>query len=60
MICAWFQTEKKQKAVLDALRKADKSYCESCEKAEVARQEWDFSVNKVGNLVIKAWGQFDD
>ena len=45
---------------MDALRKADKSYCESCEKAEVARQEWDFSVNKVGNLVIKAWGQFDD
>ncbi|XP_045168326.2 nostrin-like isoform X2 [Mercenaria mercenaria] len=40
------KTEKKQKQVLDALRKADKHYCESCEKAEVARQEWDFNVNK--------------
>lgn len=40
------KTEKKQKQVLDALRKADKHYCESCEKAEVARQEWDFAVNK--------------
>ncbi|XP_060579038.1 nostrin-like isoform X2 [Ruditapes philippinarum] len=40
------KTEKKQKQVLDALRKADKHYCETCEKAEVARQEWDFAVNK--------------
>ncbi|KAH3716919.1 nostrin-like isoform X1 [Dreissena polymorpha] len=40
------KTEKKQKQVLDRLRKADKAYCECCEKAEVARQEWEFTVNK--------------
>lgn len=40
------KTEKKQKQVQEALRKADKNYCECCEKAEVARQEWDFAVNK--------------
>ena len=41
------QLEKKQKQLVDSLRKADKHYCESCEKAEVARQEWDFTVSKV-------------
>lgn len=41
--------EKKQKQLVDSLRKADKHYCESCEKAEVARQEWDFTVSKAGS-----------
>ncbi|KAL4222907.1 hypothetical protein ACF0H5_018947 [Mactra antiquata] len=40
------KTEKKQKQAFDALRKADKHYYDCCEKAEVARQEWDFTVHK--------------
>ena len=39
--------EKKQRQLGENLRKADKHYCECCEKAEVARQEWDFAVSKV-------------
>ena len=39
--------EKKQKQMIDNLRKADKQYCECCEKAEVARQEWDLAVSRV-------------
>lgn len=39
--------DKKVEQVTKTLRKADKDYCEICEKSEAARQEWDFSVCKV-------------
>ncbi|KAL3831454.1 hypothetical protein ACJMK2_023203 [Sinanodonta woodiana] len=38
--------EGKVKKLADGLRKADQEYCELSEKAEVARQEWDFSISK--------------
>ncbi|KAK3108067.1 hypothetical protein FSP39_000542 [Pinctada imbricata] len=38
--------EKKCESTSKQLRKADKDYCELCEKAEAARQEWEFSVSK--------------
>ncbi|KAL5006934.1 hypothetical protein ScPMuIL_015740 [Solemya velum] len=38
--------EKKSQHVLDALRKADKEYCDLCEKAEMSRQEWECQVTK--------------
>ncbi|XP_021368496.1 nostrin-like isoform X2 [Mizuhopecten yessoensis] len=38
--------DKKCEQAAKMLRKADKDYCELCEKAEAARQEWDFSVCK--------------
>ena len=47
-----FQMEKKQKQIVDKLRKADKQYCECCEKAEVARQEWDLAVSRVSIVML--------
>lgn len=41
--------EKKQKQMVDNLRKADKHYCECCEKAEVAREEWDLAVSRASS-----------
>lgn len=38
--------EKKCDQMRKLLRKADKEYCELCEKAETARQEWEFNVAK--------------
>lgn len=38
--------EKKCDQYCKALKKADKDYCELCEKAETARQEWDLNVYK--------------
>ncbi|XP_061167166.1 nostrin-like isoform X3 [Saccostrea echinata] len=38
--------EKKCDQMRKQLRKADKDYCELCEKAETARQEWEFNVAK--------------
>ena len=42
------QLEKRSKDLLSASKKADKVYTENCCKAEAARQDWDFSVAKVG------------
>lgn len=41
------QIEKKCDQMRKLLRKSDKEYCELCEKAETARQEWEFNVAKV-------------
>lgn len=38
--------EKKCDQFIKTLKKADKEYCELCEKAETARLEWDISVSK--------------
>ncbi|XP_048755732.2 nostrin-like isoform X8 [Ostrea edulis] len=38
--------EKKCDQMRKLLKKADKDYCELCEKAETARQEWEFNVAK--------------
>ncbi|VDI03201.1 nostrin [Mytilus galloprovincialis] len=38
--------EKKCDQYSKSLKKADKDYCELCEKAEAARQEWDLNVLK--------------
>lgn len=43
----FLQLEKKCEQLSKALQKSDKEYCDVCEKAEAARQEWDFSVCKV-------------
>lgn len=48
------QIEKKCDQMRKLLRKADKEYCELCEKAETARQEWEFNVAKVS---LKGQGQ---
>ena len=43
----FLQIEKKCDQMRKQLRKSDKEYCELCEKAEAARQEWEFNVAKV-------------
>jgi hypothetical protein len=39
--------EKKCDQFSKSLKKADKDYCEMCEKAEAVRQEWDLNVSQV-------------
>ena len=41
--------EKKCDQFSKSLKKADKDYCEMCEKAEAARQEWDLNVSQASS-----------
>ena len=41
--------------MLSAVKKADKDYTENCYKAETARQDWDFTVAKVGACLPCSW-----